>query len=108
MKEYDNWEEYTLELTQFMSVLHDLLLAGADFSENTIDYILRHIEQLGKGIGNFPTEHPIFPALAASPHLTLELAQRLSSLSLGHERTRKLIAHNESLPEDARVQLFLG
>ena len=107
MKEYGNWEDYTLELTQFMSVLHDLLLAGAEFSENTIDYILRHIEQLGKGIGNFPTEHPIFPGLAVSPNLTLPLAQRLSQLSLGHEKTQRLIAHNENLPEAARVIFIL-
>lgn len=107
MNEHDNWEDYTRELTQFMSVLHDLLLAGADFSENTIDYILRHIEQLGEGIGNFPTEHPIFPALAVSPNLTIELAQRLSTLSLGHEKTRRLIAHNKNLTEEARVQFVL-
>lgn len=101
-------EEYERELLQFISVLHDLLLSGANLSAKTIDYILRHVATLGEGIGNFPTSHPIFVAIANSSSITLEFSRRIIELSHHDPKVYSALAHNDILSEEERTLYALN
>ncbi len=93
---------------QFMSMLHDLLLSGANLSAKTIAYVLRHAEKLGEPIGNFPLEHPIFRYIAASPNITHRFALDVIRLSQGNHAVREALTHNDVLSESERVLFALS
>lgn len=100
-------EEYERELLQFMSILHDLLIAGAKLSSRTIDYILRHAEKLGERIGNFPTSHPIFAYIAQSESITLGDVPQVIKLSHRDPKVFQALAQNTALSEPERVTFAL-
>jgi hypothetical protein len=94
---------YERELTQFMRLLHDLLIAGAELSGRSIEYILRHMETLGEGIGNFPTTHPIFPYIARSPNITHQTAREVMRLSHNNAAVREALLNNDVISDRERT-----
>lgn len=95
--------EYERELVQFMSLLHDLLITGTELSVRSIEYVLRHTEALGEGIGNFPTSHPIFPYIAASPNITHQIARDVMRLSQNDNNVRDALLQNDVISDRERV-----
>lgn len=107
-REWADIDAYQEELNGFGAVLHDLLIAGAVLTPGTISYLLSQMEIVGEYIGNFPTRHPIFPAIAKSEHLTEELAARTLSVCLGEPTVISEIAANPVLSEEYRITLALS
>ena len=107
-REWANIEEYQEELNGIGAVLHDLLISGATLTPATISYLLNQMEIVGEYIGNFPTRHPIFQAIAKSENVTEELAARTLSACLGEKEVISALAANPVLSEEYRITLALS
>jgi hypothetical protein len=107
-REWVDIQAYEDELSGFMSTLHDLLMANANLSAKTITYILEQIETLGEYIGNFPTSHPIFTAIARSNSITKAFSLKVIKLSLESPEVYHALAHNDILSEEERTLYALS
>ena len=107
-REWANIDEYQEELNGVGAVLHDLLISSATLTPATISYLLNQMEIVGEYIGNFPTRHPIFKAIAKSENVTEELAARTLSVCLGEQEVISALAANPALSEEYRITLALS
>lgn len=108
MQEEMSAKEYERKLLGFMSILHDMVLADADFSAKSIEYIIDNVETLGERINNFPFSHPIFEKLANSKSITHEAATKIIALSDSDLKVYKALSKNVSLPENERTFFALN
>lgn len=103
-----DYEAYNKSLSEFMSVLTDLLLSNASLSEKTQIYILDRIDEYAVPITRFPETHPIFKAIAQSDELTIENAKRILELSNFDINVKAHISTNTALDETLRISIALS
>lgn len=103
-----DYEAYNKSLSEFMSVLSDLLLSKAILSAKTQTYILDRISEYAAPITRFPETHPIFKAIAGSDEITAENAKRTLELASFNPQVKSLLTSNRALTEDSRIFLALA
>jgi hypothetical protein len=103
-----DYEAYSKSLSEFMSVLSDLLLSNANLSAQTQTYILDRISEYAAPITRFPDTHPIFKTIAGSNEITAENAKRVLELASFNPEVKAVLTSNKAIAEESRIILALA